>query len=509
MKKILTLTLLMIFLTSCSFSSPSGYGQKITPPANVESPMFGEWIVKKTLTQKDKKVDNDVYSELLTKGFKITKDYFIIDNYYWNDLSLKTKLVSSNDYLNSVGAKLPQIISGLKNELEVFSITSKSKLLCELTLLTKNTGLLDIYGSIYEVSKKSSYNNVNISSLKPASTISFYQKSMTNSKTGVLIGLKTPDNDDNANNSFKYRTLWISKSNDQLNPILEIDTMIFPRKNGFWTLSEDIISKNNIRENIFVPKDLSQTKPAPVNKKPLITEQTLHGYSNGNILKEVTYICNDYISVKITGNAMKNGVNEPINKLHMYPISSLPYENSMSIEDIFRGSSVDFIRGEFFSALKTINGSNISFINADEQSQNIGITRRDSHWLFTGRIGYFINNKFRTLDYNLSVIPPSNIVFYDNLYAPLHEVKESIPYAKDAFSSPDNSMALIQTENYLYVYSIKETPFATMEIAKTPLAKIKLKDGESVIMSEWAGGEYVNSWNNFMKSYNPSKTLKK
>ena len=442
MKK-LFIFIISIFLTSCSYIEPSNNIEKITPPT-IKSPLNGTWIVEK-LVKSNNSLDSFMKSNILNKNIKIDGSYFVLGSYYWKNINIKTRLVKTSDYIKSINEDISKSINieKLGNEIEIFSIMDNSKLLCDV-IVSNDIGILDISGNICKIKKTSSKANIDLSSLTHSSDGPFSKKTYFDSKSGVLLGLKTPINN---NKDFSYRTLWISKSSYEIKPIYEINEIIFPRKTGFWTLKEDTITSNNLTENIFIPKDLSQKSSSSKSLENLVTEQSIHNYSNGYIKKEITYVCNDFLSVKLKGEATKNGYKKPIDKLHIYPISSLPFENSVSTTDIFKNQSKDITNKEFSKAFESIEGNNTLILNSLEQEKNIGITRRDSHWLFTGKINYVNDNGFGTKDYNLSIIPPSDIVFYDNLIMPFNNIKEYVPFATDAFSSPKNDMIVVLSNN--------------------------------------------------------------
>lgn len=64
-----------------------------------------------------------------------------------------------------------------------------------------------------------------------------------------------------------------------------------------------------------------------------------------------------------------------------------------------------------------------------------------------------------------------------------------VPEAIDAFTSPNDDIIVILTHNNILVYLIDEG-----EIADIPVAKIKLKTAERVVMAEWAIGRYPVLW---------------
>jgi hypothetical protein len=59
----------------------------------------------------------------------------------------------------------------------------------------------------------------------------------------------------------------------------------------------------------------------------------------------------------------------------------------------------------------------------------------------------------------------------------------------DAFTSPNKDIAIIVTKNKLYIYGISGD-----QLDSLPLGEIEMKEGETVIMAEWATGFYVDDW---------------
>ncbi|MEG0129188.1 hypothetical protein [Clostridium sp.] len=506
MKKVLLLIFFTLLLSSCSYSNPSSTGEKITPPNYEDSPIYGTWKITKKLENKGhSSADSKLTNNIINQNLGISDDYIIINNFYWENVSYKVKIVSASDYYSSLGYTLSPEVNKITGDIKVFSASYNGvNSICDIAIKDTSHGILNISGSLYEVEKSSSTLDplkINTSNMEKATPVKNYS---SNTKTGLVLGLKT-----STAKGDSYRTLWISKTGSNLNKIYEISNIVFPRRNGFWTINEAYISNNNVNENIFFPVDLSNHNSAPSITDSLITEQNQHGYSNGKIEKEINYICNDYMSVSVKGEAHKNGLLEPIDKLHIYPISSLPFEKAISIEDIFKGTSVEFIRNEFFSSISSIKGD-VTFLNTDESNQNIGISRRDGHWMFTGRIPYIENStkQFIPHDYNLSLIPPSNFVYYDNLFEPLTKIKESVPYAIDSYSSPDSSLAVVVSDKHIYLYDIIEGPLGNLRLSDNFLSKVPLNEGESIIMSEWATGDYVDSWNKTLTGLENSKPIK-
>ena len=130
-----------------------------------------------------------------------------------------------------------------------------------------------------------------------------------------------------------------------------------------------------------------------------------------------------------------------------------------------------------------------SSIDLNPNEESFGLFRRNGHWIFKGRFNFIENTKYVYKDFNIKSIPPKEVVYYDELSIPWSAIKMKVPEAIDAFTSPNDDIIVILTHNNILVYLIDEG-----EIADIPVAKIKLKTAERVVMAEWAIGRYPVLW---------------
>jgi len=88
---------------------------------------------------------------------------------------------------------------------------------------------------------------------------------------------------------------------------------------------------------------------------------------------------------------------------------------------------------------------------------------------------------------------------YDRLFTSWQGIKNQVPSAVDAISSPNKNMAIIKTKSSLYVYKIVDG-----KMSESPELTISLNDDEEIVMAEWAMAEYVGFWteqvNSLLKS---------
>ncbi len=147
-------------------------------------------------------------------------------------------------------------------------------------------------------------------------------------------------------------------------------------------------------------------------------------------------------------------------------------------------------------AVAALRGTGVTSINRGETGENFGLVRKNGHWFLVGRINYQSGGTFAQTDFDLNVIPPPNLIFYDTLVLSWHAIKDRVPDALDAFTSPNKDIALVKTKNKLTIY-----PIGGEQLAENPLAELDLQEGAAVIMAEWAIGSYVESWEKSFLAY--------
>ena len=147
-------------------------------------------------------------------------------------------------------------------------------------------------------------------------------------------------------------------------------------------------------------------------------------------------------------------------------------------------------------AVEVLKGKGVTSVDSDEYGENFGLVRKNGHWFLVGRINYQSGGNQEQTDFELKVVPPAGLIFYDTLVLSWHTIKDKVPDALDAFTSPNKDIVLVRTKNKLAVYKI-----GVEQLEENPLAEFDLQEGTAVIMAEWATGSYVDSWEKSFLSY--------
>ena len=117
---------------------------------------------------------------------------------------------------------------------------------------------------------------------------------------------------------------------------------------------------------------------------------------------------------------------------------------------------------------------------------NVAIERNQGRW------GFYTINSNKNSGENKLEIPlkvSRNVARYDRLFISWQGIKNEVPSAIDAISSPNKNMAIIKTKSGLYVYKVVDG-----KMNESPEITIQLEGDEEIIMAEWAIAEYVGYW---------------
>ena len=263
---------------------------------------------------------------------------------------------------------------------------------------------------------------------------------------------------------------------------MEADDLLLPRKTGFWKVGVTReIDKGAINDIIFAHSFSEQS----VSKTPASNGSTGEAENNNSLYNSILYVGNDFISTESFNSANNNLTG----RLKMEPVDNILSDKGVQISDFAGQSGTDALKKAKNEFVMSLNKPNIVETNADIEEENFGLVRKTGHWFFKGRMSFEENNKPGYSDFNINLIPSSKLIHYDTLYLPWTLIKDKIPEATDAFTSPNKDIALIISGSKLLIYSINNG-----SLSDEPLKRIKLQEGDSVVMAEWATGDYVDKW---------------
>lgn len=497
-KLICILILITLVMVGCSVS-PKESTDRISPPNNNQIPVSGTWKVTKVI-EKDSKEDSTVNEEWENKIVEFSKEYMALDDHYLEAPGYQVKRVNGKEYLLYNHKTFLRDFNIPEGEIEVITVIDEDKHYCEIVRISDSELVLSASNlSLNLIKISDEVSNVLKAQKKQKefdSTNLVKNKERALLRSGVLFGLRS-DNPD----GYSYRTLWIGFKNKRVDPILETEGIIFPRRSGFWKMETVTSVEDDRTEDHLYAFNISKENLYE-SRKLLQFDYTDWTGRIGKIQKRIDYIGNDYVSVQVSGKGRYEYSDKIWQKniLQILPIDSLPSKKNIKITDLSGDESLGAIELGIQKTMMKLNIEESDILNKHKLLDSFGLVRKMGHWFFKGRINYMLDDEFRYADYNINILPPSKLVIYDELNISWTHIKNKVPGAIDAFTSPNKDIVLVLTKGEIIIYGIERG-----EIESSPLRRISLKDNETVIMAEWALDDYVDNWSEILGNLNDDK----
>lgn len=488
---ILIIILLLGFFTqSCKFPNINPK-EKITAPKNKLIPIQGTWkVVDYKTPNKNIKPNKSIIgktAEFNEKGAIFSDEACKYPKY-------KVKVVNAVDYLFYNYKVVPKDLGIKKDKIEIISVTCNENLFYDFILIDKNK-LLIYMDETFFILQKISDDTKNVEKIQNNTTYknkNVSEDSQLNS--GVFIGLRS-ESSDISNSPSTYRTIWISSKDKKTTNILEHKGIFFPRKTGFWSIDVNRISTKGIIEDAIDSHtvDGSDNKNSKLIKLPFKS-------SKQNLFRNILFISNDYIGTEYSIGSVYNNT---LNKLQVLPVDNLENKKGIKISDLVGNIGSGILKDSINSFLSVRSDKKQAFQQQIIDEENFRLSRRNGHWIMMGRLNS-TENQNDYIDFDLNVFPPKKLLTYDELSLSWSDVKNNIPSATDVFTSPNGDIALVVSRNNLYIYSIENRTLSSEAIEEIPI-----KGNESIIMAEWATGDYVEKWTQSFRDFIKSEKSKK
>lgn len=514
MKKIMILLVLMWFsiamLQGCA-EVKVDTGETIGSPENNLIPIKGTWKIEKMKRVKNLVDGEAPSSPLLGKKAAFDKGIAILGGEACESPSYKIRSARARDYFLYTYQIHHKTIGTMDSMIEIVSITANDKHFYDVIRISDQQLVVHKEDAFFYLTRVSAevdprvMGRINEKSVRNDPEIRSIEPNLL--RSGVLLGLRAPTNPNSPKTQGKnweggeekYRTLWIAAKNRQLYPSLEMRSLLVPRKSGFWIVDVNRKKEGDFFQDHFIVYSMETGINRPNKTKSVSPPQDEDSYGTalvekefakqqGNLLRRIRFIGNDYAAVEYSGSRMGTANQEIY--LQLMPIDNIDNGKGIHISDIAGEEGVEILLNSAQGYASNLHGHEAVKLEDKVREDHFTLDRRNGHWIMKGRLYYSDRREEgRFLEYTINMIPPPKIVNYDELYISWNKIKERVPEAVDAFVSPNKDMAVIITENFIHVYALSKG-----EVAKKPMEKIKLLDGETVVMAEWATGNYVEKW---------------
>lgn len=486
---LILIILLVFIMTGCDISTFE-ISENISAPKNMNLPITGEWIIEDYKLSPISSMDEDDIKGYIGDRVIFHEKLVSVGKNYFLNPSFKVKNVDAEDYLIYHYKTSPEALNIQSEKIQIVSISDKEQFFNDFIKVSDDLLIVNIDGVFFYLTKESQMvqkDNVDLSSL-PHEIAIVEDSSMSKEdiNTGILLGLKSFELNGEGNvDTWNYRTIYIRSYNKNVVSVKETDGLLLPRRSGFWKIQVERENKDGkINDNIVAYQ---------LDKKPTVqTEEEVNSLAyNGkedkqeqNTIKNVLFVSNDYISIENIHYRNKGQ-----RYLEFYPIDNIGKGTPIKISDIMGEAGKEaLIRGFNKEMAKDESYKNLT-LDISPKENSFGMFRRNGMWIFKGRVNYMENGNYLYKDFNIDILPIKELISYDELLIPWKVIKAKVPEALDAFTSPNEDIAVVLTYGNLLIFRINNG-----SISDKPIERIKLNSGEKVVMAEWALGKYSLLW---------------
>ncbi|GLC31007.1 hypothetical protein [Clostridium omnivorum] len=474
----------MLFLQGCKQIDADVEGKIAAPKVNTLY-LNGSYNIESYKSVKDSEKEIKELRNYIGKKVFISEESAIFGDEVREDPQYKVKNVSARDFFLNKYKTSPNVLGISADKIEIISITSNDQLFYDFIRIDDKNLIVHIDAGFLYLKKYSNVvdsKDINKSELKSEVSLSnAANKEDKLLRSGVLIGLRS---DDAANNGLpSYRTLWIASSNRELKPVLEMPQLFVPRTTGFWEVgSEQKSLGGKSITSIYAKSVINLTKGESLvktNELPLV-----------NGIRSILFVGNDYIGTEF------NIKDKKIDKLQVLPVDNIKSGKGINISDVVSGNAKELLLRSSEVYLLSQSKDKVEKLEKEPKMDNFTLIRKNGHWAMVGRLNYSKPEENSIYDeFSINIATPAKLISYDELCVPWNQIKTRLPEAIDAYTSPNKDIAILYAQNYIYIYSIQSGV-----LSDKPLRKLKIQEGEKVIMAEWAIGEYSEKWDETVKN---------
>lgn len=486
--------------------------EAIVPPRNKFIPIKGTWRVEGGMKPTEDK--QAFRNSLVGKQAAFDENIALLGSELCENPEYKIRSVRSKDYFLYTYHISHKLLGSMEPIIEIISVTAKGQHFYDFIVIDDQQLIVHKDDAFFylkyvrpDVDERAADRfNKKVAGNDPQ--IPAVESNLL--RSGVLLGLRSPSHANVSSfheqewegEEMNYRTVWIAAKNRQIFSIEEIENLLVPRKSGFWIVESNRNTREDYSQDYFIANPL-ETGMERTKKTSILLHQQKKEHREGesreeirifsaNLFKRIRFIGNDYAAIEYHQSQENNGNTK--NYFQLMPIDNMNNGQGINISDIAGKEGREILLNSAQGYLNNLNGNEISRTKGEVREDHFTLERRNGHWLMKGRLYYPEHEDVPYVEYSINMIPPTKIVNYDELHVSWNKIKDKVPEATDAFVSPNKDMAMIITENCIYIYGLTKG-----ELGGKPLEKIKLLEGEVVVMAEWATGNYVEKWKDFIK----------
>lgn len=477
MKKIfcIIICLVLFFNLSGCASIGSEKNENIIPPKISSISIEGRWEISNEVN--NEKSENTIVGQKIG----ISSNKFVFRGIAYNEVVYKIKYVDIENYIQfqyKIDIKSDEIdMNGNMKVIGVYNNSKdKNKIICEFIEVDDSKMYMIYNEKLYELNKIDS-NKESIDEYIDYSKTSedSNEGDRYNSPTGVLIGLKTNRNDSYEYEPVKYSTVWINFDNGDIKYIDNKENILIPRSKNFWSLK---VETNETDEGTY-----EKIITMPVGEKNINIEQKGWLSQYPIDYSEIEFVGNDYIGIK---HSSGDNTDSMISRYGIRTIEKPNLPEQLTVDNIYGEEGK-----KQFEIAKNLAEERAKDKSFKAESSNLRMERDKGRWVLKG---YLVSEKVNEIkEFNINSLSTSKLVNYDTLHVSWKKMIEKNKNTIDLITSPNRRYAISLADGYLYIYEMKNGDISSL------ISRFPVGNGKSIIMAEWASGDFVANWDKVFK----------
>ncbi len=319
-------------------------------------------------------------------------------------------------------------------------------------------------------------------------------------------GPRQESKEDVMDDSATYRTLWLRTQEGKLKLTAEKTSLLVPGEEGFWRIDVKHSVYNDYNEDfVWVnppPDSDAPANPFLANKegieafdvamlpKPQGIEFQHGEQCIGYHYRDILFVENNHIGISSVNSqtCLGTGSSTGDSGLQILPLETMDPVNFTELLGPDTGKLFTTTAAEYQKQHPNIKEwGNLSG----------GIVRNNGQWTIEGHYA-LAKNEYTNFEVTAAPIP-ADLAKPTSLALPWATIKKQIPDAVDAFSSPKQDILVVLTKSRLLGFALKEGKINPRQ----PMLRLIIKQPVSVVMVQWAEGQFVDNWTQELESLGP------
>ncbi|HEX7069802.1 MAG TPA: hypothetical protein VF190_03305 [Rhodothermales bacterium] len=296
----------------------------------------------------------------------------------------------------------------------------------------------------------------------------------------------------------RYRTfLFVQEPGGTLELRAELPGVVVPRRTGLWLVDARRSLYNNWVEDFLTAAPFG-VKPDRPGIQPYNGE-----FCKGHRVQIVHFAAPSYLGLEQQSAGYCEDAAHPwfTNALAIVPVDSTLHLGLRISDVLGRNGEAALAAGidRFLAGLQSQQERALYSGRQDEA--NWGLIRRNGHWLIRARVESDELATARFADFVLPMRPPASLVGFDELAPSWERIREFVPDATDAVSSPQKDWVVILRPGRLSVHPVLRDTSIGPAASEFPVPR-----GAVIVLNQWTN-QNARTWSQLLRGQAPQASV--